>query len=444
MMIETEVAVIGGGLLGTMMARQLRRWQLDVLLIEAAEDVCTGISRANSAIVYSGCDNQPGSLKARLTVAGNARFDILCEALDVPFARCGSLMVARGPNGVAHLRKKMTQGRANGVPGLELLSAEAARRLEPMLSETVQAALYAPTCGVVDPWQLALAAYENALANGAQALLRETVVAITRCAQGYLLTTTRHCVKARAVVNCAGISADRVQDLVFPARVRLQLDAADYLILDRTAPSPRHVLFAEEETGKGVTAVPTVQGNLLLASPPRPLAGALWATSSQGLHDLAERAAAFLPAFAPSQVIRSFAAVRPNPYLVSDRGRRLHDLIIERPAPDFISLIGVKTPGLTCAALLTADVAERLAMHCQAAINRNFSPYRAGIHRQDGPIICQCGQITEGAVREAICRGARTVDGVKHRVGSGLGHCQGSRCRIRIEALLKEQEHGTV
>ena len=168
-MKHVDAAVIGGGILGCFTARNLRRWRISTLLIEKEDDVCREISKANSAIVYAGYDNKPGSLKAQMTVRGNANMEKLCAELEVPFDRCGSMMVSFGEKGEQTLRKKLEQGRANGVPGLELLTGEEARAREPMLSEDVTAALYSPTTGTVNPWQLGIAAYENALQNGCEA-----------------------------------------------------------------------------------------------------------------------------------------------------------------------------------------------------------------------------------------------------------------------------------
>ena len=165
-MKSVDVAVIGGGILGCFAARNLMRWNLSVVLIEKELDICTGITRANSAIVYAGYDNKTGSRKAELTVRGNASFDDLCRELEVPFSRCGSLLVTYDKESLAQLRRKWEQGIRNGVPGLELLTGGEAEAMEPMLAPGVAGALYAPTTGTVNPWQLGIAAFENAAANG--------------------------------------------------------------------------------------------------------------------------------------------------------------------------------------------------------------------------------------------------------------------------------------
>ncbi len=209
-----DVAVIGGGLLGCFAARELSRLKLEIVLLEAREDVCAGVSRANTAIVYSGCDHKPGTRKAEMAVRANASFDRLCEELDVPFSRCGSLMLSFGPRADAALQKKLRQGRENGVPGLRLLSADEAYRMEPAIAPGLSSALYAPTTGTVNPWQLGIAACENAVQNGVQLRLNTRVLAMRRENSGYLLETDRGVLQVRAVVNCAGPAADRVQELL--------------------------------------------------------------------------------------------------------------------------------------------------------------------------------------------------------------------------------------
>lgn len=428
--------------MGCFAARNLMRWKISALLLEARDDVCREITRANTAICYAGYDNKPGSLKAELTVRGNAGFDRLCRELDVPFCRPGSLMVSFGEHGDRVLLKKKKQGDANGVPGLRILSGQEARKMEPMLSDGVTMALYAPTTGTVNPWQLGIAAYENAVHNGCEAKFSCPVIQIRQTEGGYLLETEEEAFFARTVINCAGAQADTLQELLFPPSVRLELDGADFIVLDKHAPKPNYIIFQESETGKGITAVPCVEGNLLLDSPSRPL-GAPYASTVEGMQFIRESVKTVLPDVDMTQVIRSFGAVRPNPRRAD--GRSIPDYCIEQPAPSFFSLIGIKTPGLTCANELGKLVAEKGAAYLHAEENEAFDPVRRNIPRmQDKEIVCQCEQISRGQILEAIRRGARTVDGVKRRVGSGMGVCQGSRCYDRIEQLLEECQNGTL
>lgn len=456
-----DAVVIGAGVLGCFAARSLCRWKLSTLLLEGAGGVCTGITRANTAIIYPGYDNRPGSCKARMTVRANAAFPRLCEDLEVPFKRCGSLLLSYGPAGDRVLQQKLDQGQRNGVPGLALLSGAQAEELEPGVKKGVSTALYAPGTGTVNPWQLGIAACESAVKNGCELRLNSPVTAIGRQGKDYIVETAGECFSCAVVINCAGLAADKVQELLFPPRIRIFPDGADYLVLDKKAHGPRHILFHEtEERGKGLTAVPTVEGSLLLGPNKRPLTQP-YAVERQGLEVLKAQAAKLLPGLDMDLAIRSFGAVRPNPQMVELRGgeyvpvgRDLGDFPIDRPEPGFFSLMGVKTPGLTCAGELGQYLAAQAAEYLEAEPRRDFDPRRAAIPRPAalslaerkalvaaapdyGEVICLCEAVSRGEIMEAIRRGARDVEGVKRRTGAGLGRCQGGRCRLLIEELLE-------
>lgn len=435
-----DAVVIGGGILGCFTARNLRRWNISTILLEKEADVCTGITRANSAVVYAGYDNKPGSLKAEMTVRGNANMEALCRELEVPFSRCGSLLVTYDEGSIPKMKRKLDHGVKNGVPGLRLLTGVEAEAMEPMLRPGLAAALYAPSTGTVNPWQLGIAAYENALQNGAEGAMNEQVLAITQTREGFRVETGGETYSCKMVFNCAGLYADRVRDLAFLPAVRLEMDGAEYLVMDEWAEKPSRVIFHQADScGKGITAIPCVEGNLLISGVRRPL-GRPWATTAEGLQDLHSSTAALLPGLDLGQVVRSFAAVRPNPHLES--GESLHDFCIDHPAPGFYSLIGVKTPGLTCSNELGLYLAMEAAEYLGAEENPAFDPNRRAIRGKESldyyEIICQCRKITRGEVLEAISRGATTVQGVKHRLGATMGRCQGSRCAWKIAKILKE------
>lgn len=462
-MEHTDVAVIGGGLLGCFTARALTAYDLRVTVFEEREDVCTGISRANTGIIYTGYDTKPGTLKTRMCTAANRDFDRLCRELDVPFSRCGSLMAAFGPRAETVLKRKLSQGRANGVPGLALLEPEAVYALEPRLAPGVRLGLYAPGTGTVDPWELGIAAFENARDNGAVFRFSEKVLRIEQIGAGCRLETDRRVCAARTVVNCAGLQADAVRELIKIPAVRIFPTAGDYLVLDNTvAGFLRHIVFHEPEDGsKGLTLVPTVDGNLLVGPTERSRDSAPdWAASREGLDALYRLCARVVPELPLEEVIRSFAALRPNPWAVRERDglwtpedRSISGFtILEEDG--FISLLGIKTPGLTCAKALGDHAAERAARFLGGpGKNLRFDPRRRGIPRvrdleegerdalirrepDYGEIVCRCRDVTKGEILEAVRRGAATVDGVKRRTGAGMGCCQGSRCGQKVLELM--------
>ena len=435
-MKQFDAVVIGGGILGCMTARNLRRWNISTLLLEKEDDVCRGITRANSAIVYAGYDNKPGSLKAELTVRGNANMEGLCGELQVPFSRCGSLLVTYDDGSVSRLEKKLSNAVKNKVPDVRLLTGTEAEAMEPQLAKGVKAALYAPSTGTVNPWLLGIAAYENALQNGAQAQLNAEVTGIRREKGGFMVETREETYFCKLVFNCAGLFADKVQELAFSSSVRLELDGAEYLVFDRGAQKPGRVIFLQGSTcGKGITAIPCVEGNLLISGIRKPL-GDPFATTAEGLQELHAATKELLPEVDPALVIRSFGAVRPNPHKTA--GESINDFCIENPGPGFYSLIGIKTPGLTASNELGLLLARKAAAYLGEEENRDFDPRRKAIADKDSEIICRCERITRAQILEAIRRGATTVEGVKRRLGSGMGRCQGSRCGWRIAKILKE------
>lgn len=377
-MKEFDAVIIGGGILGCFAARNLARWKLKTALLEQEADVCMGITRANAAILYAGYDNKPGSEKGILAVTANAAMDAICEELEVPLHRPGGLMTAAGERGAVTLNRKYANGMAKGVPGLRLISGEEAREREPMLTENVTMALYSPTTGTVNPWELGIAALENAVYHGCTPLLQTALRGIRRGGLGYVLETDGEEIACKAVLNCAGLSSDWVQELLFPPRIRLRFDASDFLVLNKNVPAPKHILFQETEHGKGVTAVPTVGGSLLLESPPRELTDA----ALESLQALRAETKAYLPSLDLSRSIRSFTAVRPRAYGLD--GKQIHAFSIDEPEPGFVSLIGIKTPGLTCADQLGRLAADRAAAYLNARENPNFRPDRRANLKTEG------------------------------------------------------------
>lgn len=461
-MKKYDVIVIGGGLLGCFAARELMRYDLSAALIEKCEDVCTGISKANSAIIYSGCDHKPGTAKQSLTLKANADFDRLCAQLQVPFERCGSLMVSFGERADAVLKKKLENGLACGVPGLRLISGGEALEREPSLAADVRSALYAPSTGTADPWALCYAAFENARDNGCGWFPDTELTAIRRENRGYVLETNKGEFFASAVINCAGLWADRVHEMLFEPGIRIFPEGADYILLERGSAELSHIIQHESENGKGVTAVPTTGGAILLGPTEREAEAEPSAALSDGLALIRRLSDEVLPGLQCGNRIRSFASVRPiihsvvrvNGEYVPD-GRSIGSFAIENPEPGFISFIGIKTPGLTCSRELGALAAGKIAEHLCAGKRTDFDPERqaparlrdmsfderaalAAENGDYGEILCRCEDVSKAEVLEAIRRGAVTVDGVKRRCGAMLGVCQGSRCQQDLAELIAQ------
>ncbi len=453
-MKNVDVAVIGGGVLGCMVVRELMRYDLSCVLIEKHDDVCTGITRANAAIVYTGRDNKPGSLKARMTLRANADFDRVCKELDVEFIRRGSLLLSYDEACDSVLEKKLRYGMENNVPDLRIISGEEAMELEPTLSAVPRAALYTPGTGTVNPWQLGIAAFENAVMNGCEAMLGCSVAAIERGEKGYIISTDKGEISCRAVVNCAGLMADKVHNMLFEPEVELWYNASDFLVFDKQTQSPEMILLEERPYGKGISFIPTVEGNLLVQSEPRELDGEAFAFRRESRAELLQRASAVVNGIEDENIIRCFAGVRPNPRHVSSQDKDISSFVISQPEPGFISLIGIKTPGLSCSHELGNYCAEEIAAYLGTEENKNFKPQRRAIVQPKklslekrselididpdyGHIVCLCEDISEAEIKEAIRRGAKSVEAVKRRLGSGMGTCQGSRCSHAISRMLE-------
>lgn len=441
-----DAAVIGAGLLGCFTARNLKRYNISVVIIEKNSDVCTGISRANTAVVYPGYDNRPGSLKAEMTVRACRGFDSLCRELDVPFSRCGSLMTARGPEGDEILRKKLRHGVENGVEGLEIVNGTVAKEIETALGDGITSALYCRSTGTVNPWEMCVAAYESAVLNGAEALFNTEVLSV----DGQTVKTDKGEIRAGFVIDCSGLNAGRLTD----SRYRVCPDCGDYLVIDRLSKGkPSHIVFEQSEIKcRGITAVPTVEGSLLLGPTHRDGAPDC-STECQGLEEVRASAGAVLPGL-EMNIIKNFAAVRPN--VETDAGDDVHDFVIDEK-DNTLCFIGIKTPGMTCAEELGKYAAGKCASYLQAGYNPDFKPERKGIRRvrdmsfderaaavkadgDNGVIVCRCEEITLAEIKEAVRRGAVTPDGIKHRLGTGMGTCQGLRCLSEIEKILEAKQ----
>ena len=466
-----DVVVIGGGLLGCFALRGLMRYDANAMLLEQREDLCTGISRANTAIVYSGCDTKPGTEKTEMCVRSARNMGELCRELGVRYSRCGSLMVSFGPRGDASLRRKHEIGTINGVQEIRLLSGREAHELEPRLAGNVTLALYVRDTGTVNPWELCLAAAESAIANGAGLRLKTEVTGIIATNGGYRITAGGAEYFTRGIINCAGLNADSVHEMVAKPTVRIKPSEADYQVFDTKAfGTIKHVIFHEPEgRAKGLTLVPTIDGNILVGPTGRDFADEeQFASSREGMDRLRALAAQVIPSLPMEHVIRSFGAMRPNPfhvirdkqgdYSVSDKS--VDDFCILRPedTPNLISLVGIKTPGLTCAyelGLRTSGMmasmlglSERKEFHPQrkAAVRVRELPFdeRSELVRKNpayGSIVCRCREISEGEIIDAVRHypPAVTVDGVKRRTCATSGRCQGSFCTQRIIEIIARE-----
>ena len=446
-----DVLIIGCGVTGAACAYTLARYDLRVAVLEAGSDVAVGTSRANSAIIHAGYDPAPGTDMARLNVRGAALAPEICARLDVPYLPCGSMVLAFDEGDRAHLQKLYDRGCANGVPGLEILSGEEARAREPERAETVVAALWAPSAGIICPWEYTLAMAETAVRNGVELHLRARVTAIERTEYGTFLVKTEDGAEyeSRFVVSAAGVDAAAVRALLEEPDYRIIPTRGQYYLLDKSEGGRVGctVFQCPNEKGKGVLVSPTVHGNLIVGPDAAVGAADDRSTDSAGLAAIAAAARRSVPGVDLRQNIRNFAGVRAN----SDRD----DFIIGESAayPGFIDLAGIKSPGLTAA--IAEDVVEMLradglALREKAEVldtRRRVRFKELSMEEKNavialepayGRVVCRCETVTEGEIVAALRSPIppRSIGAVKRRTGAGLGRCQGGFCSPKVHELL--------
>ena len=414
-----DVVIIGAGVVGCSIARELSRYDLQIQVLERASDVCEGTSKANSGIVHAGFDAHPGTLKAKMNVAGNEKMEALSRELDFPFQRNGSLVLCFAEKDRDKLEKLLERGIANGVKELRIIEKEELRQMEPDISREAVAALYAPTGGIVCPFGLTIAMAENAAVNGVEFKLETQVFSVKRKENHYLVTTSRGEVECLAVVNAAGVYADTFHNMVSGRRLHIIPRKGEYCLLDKKVGNYVHSTIFQLPTvyGKGVLVTPTVHGNLLIAHPTAADIEDKEAvsTTGEGIADVQKRAALSVEKLPTKQIITSFAGLRAH-----EEGG---DFVLGEPedAPGFFDAAGIESPGLTCAPALGEYLAGLVAERLKAEKKENFVAARKGIPNMalaseeerkkliaENPafadVVCRCELVTEGEILAAIHR----------------------------------------
>lgn len=457
-----DVIVIGAGVTGAAVARELSRYDREVIVLERASDVCEGTSKANSGIVHAGYDAEPGTLKARLNVEGNRMMEQLSKELDFSFRRNGSLVLAFEESGRETLKMLLQRGIKNGVEGLQILEPEEIRRLEPNISEDVKAALYAPTGGIVCPFGLTIALAENACENGVKFFFHTNVEGLERTAAGdYLVHTDKGDYSAPVVVNAAGVYADAIHSMVSKTPFHITPRRGEYCLFDRTAGTLTQATLFQLPTalGKGILVTPTVHGNLLTGPTAENIEDKeAVCTTACGMEEVLSKAAKSVNRLPVRSVITSFAGLRAHGDYVNQDGNI--DFLIGEPADasGFIDVAGIESPGLTSAPAIGVYVAELVGKIRPADLKSDFKANRKGIACMSSAtdeekqklirknaayanVICRCEQVTEGEILDAIRRplGATTLDGIKRRTRAGMGRCQAGFCSPKtVEILARE------
>ena len=452
-----DVIIIGAGVSGSAVARELSRYKIKVGVLEKEEDVCSGTSKANSGIVHAGYDAAEGSLMAKLNVRGNEMMEALARDLDIPFKRTGSLVICLREGDRSQLQALYERGGRNGVPGLRILEREELKDMEPNISDEACAALYAPTAGIICPFELNIAMAENAAMNGVEFRFNTEVQDLKPTEKGWEIHTSQGVCETRYVVNAAGVYADVFHNIVSKNKIHITPRRGDYCLLDKSAGSHvgRTIFALPGKYGKGVLITPTVHGNLLVGPTAVDIEDKEGTnTTKEGLDEIIKKAGMNIKNLPMKQVITSFAGLRAH-----EDG---HEFLIGEveDARGFIDCAGIESPGLTSSPAIGEMVGNLLRDKMNLEEKEDFISIRKGVLNPDtldreqrnlliqekpeyGNIVCRCEMITEGEIIDAIQRplGARSLDGVKKRTRVGMGRCQTGFCSPKTMEILARELH---
>ena len=443
-----DVIIIGAGVSGSAVARELSRYKMKVGVLEKEEDVCSGTSKANSGIVHAGYDAAEGSLMAKLNVRGNEMMEALARDLDIPFKRTGSLVICLHEEDRPQLQVLYERGGRNGVPGLRILEREELKDMEPNISDEACAALYAPTAGIICPFELNIAMAENAAMNGVEFRFNTEVQDLKPTEKGWEIHTSQGVCETRYVVNAAGVYADVFHNIVSKNKIHITPRRGDYCLLDKSAGSHvgRTIFALPGKYGKGVLITPTVHGNLLVGPTAVDIEDKEGTnTTKEGLDEIIKKAGMNIKNLPMKLVITSFAGLRAH-----EDG---HEFLIGEveDARGFIDCAGIESPGLTSSPAIGEMVGNLLRDKMNLEEKKDFISMRKGVLNPDTLdreqrnllILCRCEMITEGEIIDAIQRplGARSLDGVKKRTRVGMGRCQTGFCSPKTMEILARELH---
>lgn len=456
-----DVIIIGGGVVGSAVARELTRYRLSVAVLEKESDVCTHTSGRNTGMLHAGFLYKTGSLKAQCAVEGNAEFDRVAKELDVPFKRTGKLLIGFTEEHRQRLLAMIERGRANGVPGMELIDRVRMDEIDPSAGGNF--AVYCPTSGILDPFLYTIALAENAAENGARYHLYTEVVGCGRLEDGsHVLHTNKGDFACRWVINSAGLRSAKISEMLGIPGYVIQPVKGEYFVLDKKAGAfariPVYPAPTEHNTFD-THATPTVDGNVLVGPNSFNVEdGEDYSVRQVGMDGLQESGARMFKHMKREYYIRTFAGARPK--RINPATGEIQDFLIERreDVPGVINLVGIESPGLTSALPIARRVVALLKEKEELTPNPAFDPTRKGIIRfheasraeqarliatdpDYGEIVCRCETVTRAEIRAAIHNplGVCTVNGIKVRTRASMGRCQGGYCETRITAMIREE-----
>lgn len=450
-----DVIVIGAGVMGAAVSRELSKYKLNIMVLDKENDVSNGTSKANSAIVHAGYDAKEGTLMAKYNVLGAGMYESLCKEIGAPYKNVGSYVLAFSEEERKHIEKLYQRGLTNGVPQMEILEKDEILRREPNINKNVVAALYAGSAGIVGPWEFTIKLLENAALNGTEVLVDAEVSNIEKLQDGYkVILKDGRTFETKVVINAAGVYADKINDMVSKNHFDIHPRIGEYYVLDKVQGKLTNSVLFQCPTimGKGVLVTKTVHGNIMVGPTAEDVESRDYVgTTAHGLDDIRRQAEKTISGINYRDSIRNFTGIRAE----SSTG----DFIIGEvsDAPNFFNIAGTKSPGLSSAPAIGVDVAKMVVEKLGAVKKEDFKQNKPQIHfielspeekaeviKKDpryGRIICRCESITEGEIVDVIHRmvGARTVDGVKKRCRPGTGRCQGGFCGPRVQEILARE-----
>jgi len=450
-----DVIIIGAGVIGSSVARALSKYHLKVLVLDKHSDVCEGTSKANSGIVHSGYDAKPGTIKAKFNLIGNRMMSDFCQKYRVPFRRNGSLVLAFSEEDIPKLEELKIQGMSNGVEGLEILTKQQVLAMEPNLNHSIVAALFAPTGGIVDPFELTIAQAEVANMNGVEFRFNTLVTNIEKRTAHFIISTNNDLIESKAVVNCAGVFSDDFNNMVSNNKLSITPRKGEYCLFDKEVGHfvDKTVFQLPTAYGKGVLVTPTAENNLLMG----PTAYDIYdkydnSTTAEGIKEVLSKAAQSVKYIPSAYIITAFSGLRAT--------EASGDFVIgeTKDVPGFFNAVGIESPGLTAAPAIGDYLSELVATKLKAQLKSSYVDGREESVRFEplsvndkakliesnheyGKIICRCEMVTLAEIKDAIHRplGANTIDGVKRRTRAGAGRCQGGFCGPRVLEILSKE-----
>nr|MBU1328812.1 NAD(P)/FAD-dependent oxidoreductase [Candidatus Omnitrophota bacterium] len=448
-----DVAIIGAGVIGTSIARELSRYRLDVALLEKETELAFGVSKSNSGIIHPGTQNPPASLKGKLCVQGNFLIRKISKELNVDFKEVGELIVAFNEDEIKELLRLKKEAEFLGVPGLKTVDKAWLKENEPNLNSVVVCGLYAPTAGIISPYRFVYDLAENAIKNGVEIHTETKVIDIIRVDKYFEIVTSKELFKTKYLINAAGLFADDISKMLTIDDFRIKPRKGEEFILDKKKENlTNHLIFPlPSKISKGVLIIKTADGNPMIGPTAEDIEDKEdFSTSDSGFSKVLLSARRLIPSINDKDIISYFAGLRP---VAGD------DFIIrhESKAPGFINVAGMQSPGLTASpaiALLVADILKnnglalkkKLIFHAHRKKTIHLFaiplPQTKKLIKKDasyGDIICRCEMVSAKEIQDAIKRGAKTMDGVKFRTRAQSGRCHGSFCTTRIMKILAEE-----